>query len=238
MNLSNLNPLSFAKCANKVILELDNVKKDIKAMREHNTKSFDEILEDYKEYAKEQAMKAEFFSTSLEYLGDIFPDMLWMKWTNGRYAFANKAIRDGLLFDDQPLEKDDIEMGGNAQKFFGANKHNFGSYCAGSDDLTIEAGHRMRFIEYGMSGGKPLVLEVYKNVVRDGNGKVIATVGCGRDITDNIFSMLKLEELSTKRGESLDVINEYLDRYLFENETITETLRDFYRNNKELYNAH
>lgn len=240
------DPSGLQSCYLQVKADIDNVRSVLHDMKEHSSKSFDEILEDYKKYAQEQEARADFYSMSLEYIGDLFPDMLWMKWTNGKYAYANKAIRDGLLFDDRPLEKDDVELGSNAQKFFGANKHNFGTYCAGSDTLTIESGHRKRFIEYGMSGGKPLVLEVFKNVVRDAESQeIIATVGVGRDITDNIFTMLKLEEVAFCNAEncantnpvSKDIINEYLSKYLFENETIPETLRDFYHNNKEDYYA-
>lgn len=233
--LKKISPFEFNKCAKIVAEELERIKQEIHDIREENAKTFEAILEDYKAYAKAQEERAEFYSMSLEYIGDLLPDMIWMKWSDGKYAYANKAIKDGLLFDDTPLEKTDVEIGHNAQKFFGANRHNFGTYCAGSDTLTIELGHRKRFIEYGMSGGKPLVLEVYKNVVRNENGEIIATVGCGRDITDNIFTMLRLEEISLSNGKSHDIINSYLDKYLYENETIPETLRDFYKEHKGVY---
>ena len=168
------------------------LKDDLHTARKETSKNFDEILLDYKKYAKKQEDKATFYCMSLEHIGDVLPDMIWMKWADtGKYAYANKSIRDGLLFDTDPVGKDDHQIGFAATEKFGASDHNFGAYCAGSDSVTIELGHRKRFIEYGMSGGKPLVLEVYKNVVRStDNNDIIATVGCGRDITDNIFTML------------------------------------------------
>lgn len=215
---------------------------EIAAMREHTAKSFDAVLEDYKAYAEEQESKASFYCMSLENIGDVLPDMIWMKWVDGKYAYANKAIKDGLLFDDNPVGKNDVILGNAAMDTFGDDNHNFGAYCAGSDTVVVEYGHRKRFIEYGMSGGRPLVLEVYKNVVRDKTGKIIATVGCGRDITDNIFTMFELSDLCLdacdKHGHNNKIINTYLDKYLFENDAIEDTLRDFYMKSRELYYEH
>ena len=224
-----LNPFSFQRCNEIIQKEIVSLREEIQEIKKYNDSTFDDVLNEYRKHAEEQKIKAQFFSASLQNIGDILPDMIWMKWKNGKYAYANKAIRDDLLFDDSTI-------GSNAQSFFGQNKHNFGQYCTGSDVLTMHMGHRKRFIEYGMSGGKPLVLEVYKNVVRQ-DGDVVATVGCGRDITDNIFTMFMLEELAegTDLHQSQEIIQEYLDKYLFENDTIPETLRDFYKNNKDNY---
>lgn len=234
-----LNPFdAYTRCTKQLVEELAELKDEIREIRLINSKTFESVITDYRKYAEEQRQKAEFYSYSLTHIGDLLPDMIWMKWKDGKYVYANKAIRDGLLFDDNPVNKDDTEIGTNAAKFFGKNRHNFGEYCSGSDVITIEHGHRKRFIEYGMSGGKPLVLEVYKNVVKTGN-TIIATVGCGRDITHNIFTMLKLEELAedTDLELSKSIMAEYLDEYLFENPGMSETLRDFYHKHKEMYYA-
>ena len=214
-----------------------SVSKDLVSLRQENKKSFEEVIADYREYAKEQKEKAHFYSMSLENIGNVIPDMLWMKWADGKYAYANKAIKEGLLFDNCPLGKNDATIGDTAVKRFGENNHNFGRYCSGSDLIVLEYGHRKRFIEYGMSGGKPLVLEVYKNVVRDEDGEIIATVGSGRDITDNIFTMLRLGETcgGTCQTASSPVLEEYLDKYLFVNELSDKSLNDFYRETKDLY---
>ena len=216
-----------------------SLSQDFKGLRAETSKSFNDVLEEYKDYAKRQEEKAQFYCMSLENIGDVIPDMLWMKWVDGTYAYANKAIRDNLLFCDDPIGLDDTCLGKEAVRRFGVENHDFGKYCAGSDDVVISYGHRRRFIEYGMSGGRPLVLEVFKNVVRGEDNEIIATVGCGRDITDNIFTMFKLDEAcgvvcSDERVDSL-IIGEYLDKYLYENPTINETLRDFYRKTKDLY---
>jgi len=240
------DPSGALRCAMKLEGHANELKHEVAEIRRELSKPLEEILEDYKQYAKEKALEADFYQTSLDHIGDVLPDMIWMKWADGKYGYANKAIRDGLLFDDKPIGKDDIELGNNAQKFFGANKHNFGSYCTGSDTVTIELGYRKRFIEYGMSGGRPLVLEVYKNVVRNNDNVIIATVGCGRDITENIFTMFNLVDLiaserrercANKGDQAHEVIDRYLSRYLFENEYIEATLLDFYHQNKDKYNG-
>ena len=232
------DPSGMHTCSTNLHNHISELKNHIFELRAEQTKSFDQILEDYKVYAKEKEEEAKFYHLSLHAIGDVLPDMIWMKWVDGKYAYANKAIRDNLLFDDKPIGKTDTEMGGKAASIWGSDLHNFGSYCAGSDTVTVEVGHRKRFIEYGMSGGRPLVLEVFKNVVRNEYGDIIATVGSGRDITDNIFTMLRLEETgscSTTNRVSDIIVKEYLDKYLFENDTIDATLRDFYKKYKDTY---
>ena len=209
-----------------------SLSESIDDMRAETSKTFDEVIADYKDYAKRQEEKAQFYCMSLENIGDVIPDMLWMKWIDGKYAYTNKAIRDNLLFDEDPLDKDDIFLGNQAVKRFGEDSHDFGKYCAGSDQVVVEYGHRKRFIEYGMAGGRPLVLEVFKNIVRGKDNEIVATVGCGRDVTDNIFTMFKLNEANSDKPE---IIGEYLSKYLYENDTIPETLHDFYLRTKEQY---
>ena len=234
------DPFGFVEGRLRVKEYYTALSSDLNSMRTEHSKSFTEVLQDYKDFAKRQEEKAQFYCMSLENVGDVIPDMLWMKWADGTYAYANKSIRDNLLFDEDPLDKDDHYIGAQAINRFGAEQHSFGTYCAGSDDVVLEYGHRKRFIEYGMAGGKPLVLEVFKNVVRNKEKHIIATVGCGRDITDNIFTMFALDEARKGLNEDTvgdQIINSYLDKYLFENELIEETLRDFYRRTKDMIDA-
>lgn len=39
------------------------------------------------------------------------PDMLWFKDVNGKYVYANKAIKDGLLLDNNPEVKNRCRVG-------------------------------------------------------------------------------------------------------------------------------
>ena len=213
---------------NEVRQGVDNLKAEL-------NKTMPEVIQEYEAQLAVANEKASFNAMTLTNLGDVMPDMLWFKYADGTYAFTNKAIRDGLLFDESPIGKTDEEIGKVAVIRFGDDGHNFGKYCAGSDKIVLDQGHRQRFIEYGMSGGKPLVLEVFKNVVMSADDKhIIGTVGSGRDITENVFTMFQLADCSdcSCRTDLPEILQEYLDKYLYENHTIGSSLRDFYEQHK------
>ena len=237
------DPSGLKRSVNTLSSEIDVGKKEIirkvlaelKALKDEINKPLEEVLKDYKEQLRKANKKAEFYCMSLNNIGDVIPDMLWFKYKDGTYAFTNRAIRENLLFDDSPVGKTDIEMGNNAVEQFGASNHNFGAYCAGSDDVVIDAGHRQRFIEYGMSGGKPLVLEVYKNVVRNTECEIIGTVGSGRDITEMIFTMYDISDCTNccdVMDGSKQILKKFLDKYLYENGDSEHTLYEFYKKHK------
>ena len=216
-------------------LVVEEVRQGVSALKAELNKSMPEVIQEYEAQLAVAEQKAKFHAMTLTNLGDVMPDMLWFKYADGTYAFTNKAIRDGLLFDESPIGKTDEEIGKVAVIRFGEDGHNFGKYCSGSDKIVLDQGHRQRFIEYGMSGGKPLVLEVFKNVVMSADDKhIIGTVGSGRDITENVFTMFQLADCSdcTCRTELPEILQEYLDKYLYENHTIGSSLRDFYEQHK------
>lgn len=246
MNLLSFlkDPLGINTASNNLDRYYKSLKKEIHSIKQESSKSFEEIINDYRQYAKEQEKKADFYSMSLQNIGEVLPDMIWMKWLDGKYAYANKAIRDGLLFNNDPIGMTDVELGAAAVNRFGGEMHNFGAYCAGSDAITIEYGHRKRFIEYGMSGCVPLVLEVFKNVVRK-DGDIIGTVGTGRDITELVFTMFRISEddkcenskcdLYSSSKQRIGIVNSYLESYLYDNEEVDNTLFDFYIKHKDMY---
>lgn len=112
------------------------------------------------------------------------PDMLWFKDINGKYVYANKAIREGLLFDDKPMGKTDIELATQAKKMFGNDEHTFGEICGDSDADTINGKYTSkRYVESGKIKGVMKHLEVHKSILEI-DGEVIGVIGSGRDITD------------------------------------------------------
>jgi hypothetical protein len=237
------DPFNFDTHLHEISSDIKSIEAQIatvtKRLSELKTcQTFEEVLAEYNIKLLEAEDRASFYASSLASIGDVIPDMLWMKSVSGEYQYANKCIRDFLLFDDSPIGKTDGELVTAALARFGADKHNFGMYCISSDVLVIEHGYRKRFIEYGLSGGVPLVLEVYKNVVRDTNHSIIATVGCGRDITDVIFTLLSTyksaEELKPQRASD-KAVDEYLDKYLYEDTTSEDTLISFYHKYRSSY---
>ena len=140
------------------------------------------------------------------------PDMLWVKDLEGTYIYANKAICDGLL-----MAKDTQEPIGKGDVFFALREraahkdkpdwHTFGELCFNSDLDVIKENRAMKFEEYGNVKGKMLYLEVYKAPFYDKNGKIIGTVGAGRDITE----LKKIQHDLEKSLKKLDQQREQLE---------------------------
>jgi len=135
----------------------------------------------------------------LRLLSDNLPDMLWAKDINGHYLFANQAICDNLLMADntnEPIGKTDVffalrERDKHKEK---KNWHTFGELCFDSDKVVLEHMKPMRFEEYGNVKGKLLYLEVHKAPFFDDEGRLLGTIGSGRDITAEILAKKELKE--------------------------------------------
>ena len=138
-------------------------------------------------------------SKFLELLSEDLPDMLWVKDIEGRYLFANKAIKENLL-----MVKEGEDIAGRDDLFFAMRErmtqpdnsqwHTFGELCADSDKIVIQENRPMRFEEYGNIKGEMTYLEVHKAPFHDENGVVLGTVGAGRDITLLKETQHQLEE--------------------------------------------
>lgn len=134
------------------------------------------------------------------------PDMFWCKDTNGKYMFANKAIKDNLLCDDNPIGKTDIQLAKQAKKTYGDKNHTFGDMCLNSDKDTIKNKYiNKEYVENGKVKGKMLHLSVKKSIVVLDN-EVIGVVGSGRDITDY------RKELIRNNQEDIFKANEFVSK--------------------------
>ena len=134
------------------------------------------------------------------------PDMLWFKDVDGKYVYANKAIREGLLLDDSPEGKTDMELTYAAKEEYGDREHTFGEVCGDSDKDVLENEYKSkRYVESGKVKGKMLHLEVNKSVVKV-DGEIIGVVGSGRDITEYREELIK--------NAQIDVFgkNEYINK--------------------------
>ncbi len=152
-------------------------------------------LEDLKEHNSEL----------LNLLTQHLPDMLWVKDIDGLYMYANKAICDGLLMakdTEEPIGKGDLFFALRERELHSDNPdwHTFGELCFNSDLDVIEKNRAMKFEEYGNVKGKLMYLEVYKAPFYDKNGKIIGTVGAGRDITE-------LKKIQTYLKKSMSTLN-------------------------------
>ena len=121
----------------------------------------------------------------LHSIAEVLPDMMWCKDSNGKYIYANMAIKTGLLFDMNPEGKCDIELSTVAKSYFGNDNHTFGEKCKNSDLIVIETKQPQRFLESGKIKGKMVYLEVFKAPFFV-NGELRGVVGTGRDMTEYV----------------------------------------------------
>lgn len=179
--MNMLNPFySNTPHLDKFIASMQEIHEDVKSVQK-DLQYEKEVLE--KELQDKEAL--------LNAVIECIPDMVWCKDTQGKYLLANKAIREGLLFDDSPIGKTDVQMAKAEKKRVGDQNHTFGEVCGNSDIVVLKTQKPKRFLENGNVKGKNLELEVHKSIIRDKNGLVIGTVGTGRDITDYVEALDK-----------------------------------------------
>lgn len=156
-------------------------------------------------------------------VGETIPDMMWAKDIDGKYIYANDSILRGLFYNanyKMVIGKHDIEIANMCKNLVGYKNHTFGEICGNSDLVVLENLRKERFLEWGLINGKDLYLEVYKAPLFDGNGKVVGTVGTGRDVTEWYLSIknavLNTSECSNCDKRLLELILQELDKYKFE----------------------
>jgi two-component sensor histidine kinase len=134
---------------------------------------------------------------------DNVPDLIWAKDLKKRFIFVNKAFCEKLL-----NAKDTEEPIGKTEMYFAAREraahpenpdyYTFGEICADSDLVVMKNRKPERFDEFGNVKGKFLFLDVSKAPFWDDQGKLIGTVGYGRDVTKE-----KQAEEEGQRAEKL-----------------------------------
>ena len=136
----------------------------------------------------------------LKLISKHFPDMLWAKDLEGKYLYANESICNNLLMatQDEVIGNNDVYFATREREKHPENKewHTFGELCFNSDYVVLEHMKPMIFEEYGNIKGKLVYLEVHKAPLHDKNGKLIGTIGSGRDITAQVLLEKKTEKLA------------------------------------------
>ena len=166
-------------------------------------KSVKDQLHKDKQMLEEELIKRDVIIHSMiEHL----PDMLWFKDTQGKYLYANKAIRENLLLSTNPIGQTDVELAKQAKLVWGDREHTFGETC-GNSDMDVLANNYVgkEYVESGKVRGKILHLAVNKSIVK-ASDKVIGVVGSGRDITEY------REELINSGKEDIFKINEFKNK--------------------------
>jgi len=119
---------------------------------------------------------------------DNVPDLIWAKDLEGRYLFVNRATCEKLLHGantDEPVGKTGLFFAERGRQAHPGDPawDTFAELCRDSDAIVMESGEEARFDEFGNVRGEPLVLDVIKAPFRDEDGRMIGTVGCGRNVT-------------------------------------------------------
>ena len=142
----------------------------------------------------------------LHSVAETLPDMMWCKDVDGKYVYANVAIKKGLLFDMNPVGKTDVELATKAKVYFGEENHTFGEKCRNSDKVVLETGRAERFLESGNVKGKMMYLEVFKApwIV---NGELRGVVGTGRVMTEYVEAYR--EQNCGGCGKMADIFKKY-----------------------------
>jgi PAS domain-containing protein len=149
-----------------------------------------------------------YYHNLVEAIGDVSPDMLWAKNLDGKYIYANNAIKNGLLLDHDPIGKDDVTLALAAKERFGEENHTFGELCADSDTITLTALKECSFWEYGKVKGSDLHLLVKKKPLYV-DGELYGTVGSGRDITDLVILSNTVNNNCSTYTSFFDILEKY-----------------------------
>ena len=155
---------------------------------------------------------------------DHIDDMLWAKDIDGRYIVANKAFRNKFCYGlswNEIQGRNDIELAKIFKEKVGNENHTFGEVCYNSDEVVIRTEIAKEFLEYGMINGKMMKLVVNKSPVYNYTGKMFATCGTGRDVTnwhDSLEEAIKkVQEGCAYFGqEETDMLLKELNKLKFE----------------------
>ena len=176
----------------KMVKQLEEIKKSLLEVK-MDLQCDKELL------IKELKKKDIIFKAMIEQL----PDMLWFKDSEGKYIYANKAIRKGLLFDCNPIGKADVEIAKKNKEIQGNSNFTFGEVCGNSDKDMLENQYTCKeYVESGKVKGKMLHLAVNKTIVKL-DGEILGVAGSGRDIT------IYREKLLQSNQEDVFKINEF-----------------------------
>ena len=212
----------------------NKVKKKFNFNKEHShlkkaLTNIDEITANQKAHTKRINTLLDALDSERELIASIMntvPDWAWCKSVDGIYLKANKAIVDEL-FCGLPMEHvlghDDVEIATRLKEIYGDKNHTFGQLCANSDDIVLHSGVSYKFYEIGLVKGQMLRVIVFKAVLRDGDGKIIGTVGTGRNITEDYETLLNIAHDADEVVEAK--IIEYLEKYKFDDDSVIKCRR-------------
>jgi PAS domain-containing protein len=158
----------------------------------------------YREYRKIEAALA-FHTAMLDSSGGF----VWRKDTEGRYLFANRSMRNGLLvpcmhaidpagdLSDQVLEKTDAEIL-SGSPLSDSERSTFLKTNVIADQYTLQCRQRSEFLELGTVMGRPMMIHTIRTPLFDDAGQLEGIIGFAMDISvgggDNLLDMVRSRE--------------------------------------------
>jgi len=153
-------------------------------------------------------------------LADVAPDLIWAKDLDRRFIYVNHEICDRLLLlpREKAIGKTSSEIAEYHRKR--GMVYTFGEVCCDSDTETLERMKVSVFLEHGLVDGKLLVLQVYKAPLYDKHGKLIGTVGVGRDMTYDFLDHREIWEAyeSNKCDDLGELLLKHMNRFQYHQE--------------------
>lgn len=148
----------------------------------------------------------------VEYL-DSIPDLVWTKDTNHCYTYTSKALQDKLLFASAADAFGHTT--GEMLEGRACTEPSFSQICAETDEIALRSPKPQRFHESGVIDGKFISLQVYKAQLKDESGKVVGTIGLGRDMTYDCLDHEEIDELLRTGNipEAYEAFIRHKDRY-------------------------
>jgi len=150
---------------------------------------------------------------------NALPDWAWHKDKDGFYVYVNDPIRNELfcgLPADQVVGHNDVQIATKLKSIYGDENHTFGQLCANSDDIILNSHKPYKFYEIGLVDGRMLRVIVNKNIIKDAAGKVLGTVGTGRNVTEDYDTLI---EISNDADEhTRERVISYLEKYKFDDD--------------------
>ena len=130
---------------------------------------------------RETEEKTERTCAMLRAVIDAMPGLVWGKRLDGTFFLTNSQVREKMLGGISIEEA----RAGSAESFAKsmARGDTLHIDCARTDSIVLKKQKGLNFIEKGFVNGQFTVLRTSKAPFYDKNGKLIGTVGFGREIT-------------------------------------------------------
>lgn len=208
------------------IFDIPRLTREIRCDVKHIREKYDETMhaiEKYKEdLRKEREIRLKEKNLFISVL-DHLDDLVWAKDMDGKYIVANKAFREKFCYGiswEELQGKTDQELAKEFKHLVGEENHTFGEMCANSDVIIQETKVPKQFLEEGNINGKLMKLVVNKSPVYNFEGKMFATCGSGRDVTEWHDAVEKaIKELSAEcpcfQHEDAEKILKELNKFRF-----------------------